>query len=67
MAARYKEYLAMNVLNEGQIVCSPWASLPKVCLANRTQVSYRALSRALKVHVNAAKELVYADCSRMGC
>ncbi|OQO09430.1 hypothetical protein B0A48_04828 [Cryoendolithus antarcticus] len=41
MARDYSEYLAINVLNEQQVV------------------SYRTLSRALKVHVNLAKQMLY--------
>ncbi|KAJ9627986.1 hypothetical protein H2203_003205 [Taxawa tesnikishii (nom. ined.)] len=41
MAKDYTDYLAVNVLNEGQIV------------------SYRSLSRALKVHSNLAKQMLY--------
>ncbi|KAK4983968.1 hypothetical protein LTR66_008652 [Elasticomyces elasticus] len=40
MAQNYAEYLAMKVLNEGQII------------------SYRSLSRALKVRSNRAKQYV---------
>ncbi|KAK4544326.1 hypothetical protein LTR36_004217 [Oleoguttula mirabilis] len=41
MAQEYTEYLAINVLNEQQLV------------------SYRSLSRALKVHSNLAKQMLY--------
>ncbi|KAK5132294.1 hypothetical protein LTR08_009202 [Meristemomyces frigidus] len=41
MAQDYAEYLAINVLNEQQLI------------------SYRSLSRALKVHVNLAKQMLY--------
>ncbi|KAK5121522.1 hypothetical protein LTR85_005355 [Meristemomyces frigidus] len=41
MAQDYTEYLAINVLNEQQLV------------------SYRSLSRALKVHSNLAKQMLY--------
>ncbi|KAF2217170.1 hypothetical protein CERZMDRAFT_93224 [Cercospora zeae-maydis SCOH1-5] len=41
MAQDYSEYLAINVLNEQQLV------------------SYRNLSRALKVHSNLAKQMLY--------
>ncbi|KAK6441034.1 hypothetical protein LTR95_002741 [Oleoguttula sp. CCFEE 5521] len=41
MAQDYSEYLAINVLNEQQVV------------------SYRTLSRALKTHVNLAKQMLY--------
>lgn len=40
MAQDYNEYLAVNVLNEQQLV------------------SYRSLSRALKLHSNLAKQSV---------
>ncbi|KAJ9662392.1 hypothetical protein H2201_006101 [Coniosporium apollinis] len=39
---KYKEYLALNVLNEERII------------------SYRALSRALKIHTHLAKQMLYA-------
>ena len=41
MAAKYQDYLAAQVLSEGQII------------------SYRNLSRALQVHVNVAKRMLY--------
>ncbi|KAH0547723.1 hypothetical protein FGG08_000213 [Glutinoglossum americanum] len=41
MTAKYKEYLASAITNDGSII------------------TYRALSRALKIHVNVAKELLY--------
>ncbi|KAI6895103.1 hypothetical protein KC318_g5138 [Hortaea werneckii] len=41
MAQDYSEYLAVNVLNEQQLV------------------SYRSLSRALKLHSNLAKQMLY--------
>ncbi|TKA76645.1 hypothetical protein B0A49_01861 [Cryomyces minteri] len=41
MADKYREYLAVNVLNEDRVV------------------SYRSLSRALKVHSNLAKQMLY--------
>ncbi|KAI7211416.1 hypothetical protein KC333_g7691 [Hortaea werneckii] len=41
MAEDYSEYLAVNVLNEQQLV------------------SYRSLSRALKLHSNLAKQMLY--------
>ncbi|KAI4726943.1 hypothetical protein E4T49_05241 [Aureobasidium sp. EXF-10728] len=45
MATDYVEYLSANVLNDGQT-------------ASRA-VSYRTLSRALRVHTNLAKQMLY--------
>ncbi|KAH0290128.1 hypothetical protein M436DRAFT_50370 [Aureobasidium namibiae CBS 147.97] len=44
MANDYIEYLSANVLNDGQTA---------------SQVSYRTLSRALRVHANRAKQMLY--------
>ncbi|KAK5012997.1 hypothetical protein LTR39_003865 [Cryomyces antarcticus] len=62
MADKYKEYLAVNVLNEDRVVGFPFHSpLTQSRRANRgvVQVSYRSLSRALKVHSNLAKQMLY--------
>ena len=54
MAQEYTEYLAATVLNEQQYVSRPIETAnPR---ANRPQVNYRMLSRALKVHSNLAKQ-----------
>lgn len=53
----YKEYLAARVISENRPVCfrlQHWASD-----AHSSQVTYRLLSRALKVHVNVAKQYVH--------
>lgn len=57
MASDYGTYLAANILNEDRIVhhANPTFSSDSV-YANVRQVTYRLLSRALKVHVNIAKE-----------
>lgn len=62
MSQEYSDYLAINVLNEQQLVCL-WLWVPcPLSQASLTldQVSYRSLSRALKVHSNLAKQYVAA-------
>ncbi|TKA75951.1 hypothetical protein B0A49_03709 [Cryomyces minteri] len=63
MADKYNEYLAVNVLNEDRVVGFPSHSpLAEFRCANDrgvVQVSYRSLSRALKVHSNLAKHMLY--------
>lgn len=58
MASDYGTYLAANILNEDRIVnimpTQLFSSSP--VYTNVCQVTYRLLSRALKVHVNIAKE-----------
>lgn len=58
MAQDYSEYLAINVLNEQQYVCPPKTS-PNATWLTAGQVSYRHLSRAVKVHSNTAKQMLY--------
>jgi DNA polymerase delta subunit 3 len=53
---KYKEYLAVQVLNESQIVRSMGESNDIYSLV--LQVSHRQLSRALKVHNQLAKQYV---------
>jgi hypothetical protein len=55
MAQDYTEYLAANVLNEAQVVSIVKVDYSKMC-ADTRQVTYRLLSRAIKVHVNLAKQ-----------
>ena len=57
MAQNYSEYLAINVLNEQQNVWHP--TLPMRTALTQQQVNYRQLSRALKVHSNLAKQMLY--------
>jgi len=54
MVARFQDYLAAQVLNEGNIV-SLLKSL-QITLIEHLKINYRLLSRALKVHGNTAKE-----------
>ncbi|KGY15578.1 hypothetical protein PABG_11571 [Paracoccidioides brasiliensis Pb03] len=63
MAAHYKKYLAEKVINEQEIVSS---QQPQMAASNtrsnalkNDQVTYRSLSRALKVHSNLAKRMLY--------
>ncbi len=53
--ADYKMYLASSILTEDKVVC---VSHVVDVLKGLTslQITYRLLSRALKVHVNVAKE-----------
>lgn len=54
--ADYKTYLATNILTEDKTVDYSYIlRTQKICLT-AIKVSYRLLSRALKVHVNTAKE-----------
>jgi DNA polymerase delta subunit 3 len=54
MAQDYNEYLAANILNEQQYVRT---TIPPIeSDTDHTQVTYRLLSRALKVHSNLAKQ-----------
>lgn len=56
MAEEAKQFLAVNVLNEERTVRFRDA----VFLSLLTiQVSYRTLSRALKIHANLAKQYVF--------
>lgn len=55
MAQDYVEYLAVNVLNEQQLVHAYPRPIHDVSLTF-DQVSYRSVSRALKVHSNLAKQ-----------
>lgn len=48
-------YLAEQVLNEQRTVCV-MPTLFSVAATDRYQVTYRSLSRALKVHANRAKQ-----------
>jgi hypothetical protein len=51
----YKRYLATEILNEGHVVRAYFGK--QTPIANLTsQVTYRSLSRALKVHANLAKQ-----------
>ena len=52
--ADYKSYLAANILSEDRVVCT--FSACELLDANSCQITYRLLSRALKINVNAAKE-----------
>ena len=55
MAQDYMKYLAVNVLNEERLVgCSMVQRRWRLTALN--QVTYRALSRALKIHGNLAKK-----------
>lgn len=54
MAQNYTEYLAINVLNEQQLVSLDADAV--VDVTDAFQISYRSLSRALKVHSNLAKQ-----------
>ena len=55
MSGEYNEYLAVHVLNEQQLVIAK-KRFHKSAQLTPKQVSYRSLSRALKVHVNLAKQ-----------
>jgi len=55
MTQKYQDWLATQIINEGNIV-NPKPPPRLVFLADARQISYRSLSRALKVHSNAAKE-----------
>jgi len=55
MTQKYQDWLAAQIINEGNIV-NPKPPPRLVFLADARQISYRSLSRALKVHSNAAKE-----------
>lgn len=54
MAVDYKRFLAENVLSERRTVCFRFL-LSAVCMLI-LQVTYRLLSRALRVHCNLAKQ-----------
>lgn len=57
MAVNYKRYLAENVLSERRVVrIIHTHAIVKILTAG--QVTYRLLSRALKVHSNLAKQSV---------
>ena len=53
----YKKFLAEQILTEDKVVCVTFPS-PEIPTLTRGQVSYRLLSRAMKVHVNTAKQYV---------
>ena len=55
---KFKEYLAVNVLNESKVVRQP-AFTTYDHAPNNLQVDYRLLSRAIKVHVNLAKQMLF--------
>jgi hypothetical protein len=58
MATDYKTYLAANVLNDDKTV-GIISGLFSTFLLSCIQVHYRLLSRAMKVHVNVAKEMLF--------
>lgn len=63
-----KRYLAEQVLNERQTVSwlasdTCWAQL---LIGIDNQVTYRSLSRALKIHAHRAKQSVQRSWSRRG-
>jgi hypothetical protein len=58
MRSDYREYLAANILSEDRAVSFITPRIPKIIVLIIGQVMYRLLSRALKVHVNTAKEYV---------
>lgn len=59
MANDYIEYLSANVLNDGQTVSRATLLVYDGFLTPEEQVSYRTLSRALRVHNNLAKQMLY--------
>jgi DNA polymerase delta subunit 3 len=59
MANDYSEYLSANVLNDGQTVSRAALVVCDGFLTPAEQVSYRTLSRALRVHNNLAKQMLY--------
>ena len=59
MANDHIEYLSANVLNDGQTVSRATLLVYDCLLTPEEQVSYRTLSRALRVHNNLAKQMLY--------
>ncbi|KAL8816703.1 MAG: hypothetical protein Q9191_008284 [Dirinaria sp. TL-2023a] len=57
MAQDYKQWLAAEVVSESKIVRHQKSNYNTVLI--NLQVTYRMLSRELKVHVNAAKRMLY--------
>jgi DNA polymerase delta subunit 3 len=60
MADTYKEYLAARVLNDSRPVTIPLLT-NNGTNTHFSKVTYRLLSRALKVNVNIAKQYVYSS------
>lgn len=56
MATEYKKYLATEILNEERTVSMNESSKGRIRVLIIDQITYRLLSRAMKVHVNIAKE-----------
>lgn len=54
MVKDYMRFLAVHVINESKIVCLP-DEYRFIHTDGVLQISYRMLSRELKVHCNAAK------------
>lgn len=59
MANDYIGYLSANVLSDGQTVSRATLLVYDCFLIPKEQVSYRTLSRALRVHSNLAKQMLY--------
>ncbi|KAL9637629.1 MAG: hypothetical protein Q9204_001792 [Flavoplaca sp. TL-2023a] len=57
MTGEFRSFLAQQILSEGLIASCP--SHKSLTSSNRMQVSYRNLSRELKVHSNVAKRLLF--------
>lgn len=58
MATEYKKYLATEILNEERTVSLNKSLKRQDKVLILFQITYRLLSRAMKVHVNVAKEWV---------
>jgi hypothetical protein len=54
MAPDYKTYLAAQILSEEGVVCYSFDVVMAALMP--LQITYRLLSKALKVHVNSAKQ-----------